>query len=151
MKKVLFFLLSICILGAMIFGVWHFLGKKDSDTFKQLLSSADSMEIAFIDPSGKIITKKMITHQPQVWLFTGTIADVNATPSDKCVFGATVQLFSQGKPLFPQPAGLNFEPDCKHIAFIYKEKIYRKRILYEGIDYLEGLKDELLPKGNTFN
>ncbi len=149
MKKILLLLVGVGVMGLLVFGLWFFMNRKSSDTFRQVLSVADSMEIAFIDPAGKVITKKMITHQPEVWLLTGTITNTNATPSKDCVFQATVQLFSQGKPLFVQPAALNFEPTCQHIAFLYEEKIYKKKFLVEGVEYLQGLKDELLPEENS--
>ncbi len=142
MKKIIFLLIGICILGAIIFGVWHFLSKKDSDTFKQALSAADSMQITIVDPVQKKAYTKTITHQPEVWLLTGTISTMNAS-KEECSFEGSVQLFSKGNPLFVEPAKIYFSPECQKIVFPYKGKIYYKRFLVEGINYLQDLSQEI--------
>lgn len=142
MKKVLIILLGIILLGAIGFGVWYVFQQKSSGTFHKTLSTADTMEIIFTDAKTNKVYKKTIQSQPAVWLVTGTISD-QSVPNMKCEFNGTVQFFSKGTALLVQPAAISLDPQCQQIAFSYAGKIYHKRFLIEGLDYLQGLEAEL--------
>lgn len=135
-------LFGLLLLGGMGFGVWFFMQQKTVGNFHQMLSSADTAEITFNDVEQNKTYKKTIQYQPAVWLITGTITDTNV-PKIKCDYTGTVQFYSKGKALFVEPAAINLDPQCQQIAFSYNGKIYHKRFLQEGVDYLKDLLLEL--------
>ncbi len=142
MKKFFIILLGLILLGAAGFGVWYFFTQKRTASFRQIFSTADTMEISFMDAANNKLYKKTIQYQPEVWLVTGTISDTSV-PNIKCDFPGNIQFFSKGTALLTQPAAINLDPDCQQIAFSYNGKIYHKRFLNEGLDYLKEIESEL--------
>ncbi|OGH66574.1 MAG: hypothetical protein A3B90_00885 [Candidatus Magasanikbacteria bacterium RIFCSPHIGHO2_02_FULL_41_13] len=145
MKKILIVLFALIILGGLGFGAWYLLQQKSAGTFHQLLASADTAEITFTDALENKTYKKVIQYQPQVWLLTGTITDTNV-PNMQCDFTGSVQFFAKEKALFLEPAAINLDPQCQQIAFQYNGKIYHKRLMQEGVDYLKDILVELKSK-----
>jgi hypothetical protein len=138
MQKILMALFGLLILGGMGFGAWYFWQQKSAGNFHQMLSVADTAEITFTDPVENKTYRKTVQYQPGVWLMTGTITDTNV-PNIKCDFTGTIQFYAKGKALFVEPAMINLDPQCQQIAFSYNGKIYHKRFLQEGVDYLKDI------------
>lgn len=144
MRKILFLLIGVLILSGVGYGVWYLLAQKSSGQFHQMLATADTMEITFTDATTTQVYKKTITSQSQVWLVAGTISDSSVPKNLKCNFVGTLQFFAKGNPLLSQPAAINLDPVCGQIAYSYNGKIFHRRLLTEGLDYLQGVQAELM-------
>jgi len=142
MKNVILAIVGLIILGSIGFGIWFFISQKSGGNLQEVFALADSMEIVFTPEGENTSYKKVVTHQPQVWLLTGTISAKKA-PAVKCGYHGTVQFFAKGKPLFSEPAAFNVNPKCQHVAFLYKEKVQRRVLLNEGANYLRDLLEEI--------
>ncbi len=143
MKKILAAVCGLVIVGGLGFGVWYFLQQKSAGTFHQMLALADTAEIRFTDAAQNKTYSKTIQYQPEVWLLTGTITDTSVPTNLKCDFPGTIQFYEKGRALFVQPAGINLDPQCQQIAFLYNGKVYHKRFLQEGVDLLKDVLTEI--------
>lgn len=78
---------------------------------------------------------KEFTEKTDIDKFCDVISSSNA-PNYKCAYSGSIDYYKNGVSLLDEKAEFNLNPDCTHIVFIFKEKMYSKKLTKKGIEFL---------------
>lgn len=118
-----------------------------SDYKKYILKNSDSAEIKFYAyKEARTDIKKQFTFKTkeEIKKILDFISDKTA-PFYKGGYNGSIDFLKNGKSILEEKIEFNLSKDMRHIVFLYKKKLYSRKLTENGIKFLNELSNK-----NTF-